>query len=228
MRIPAETLDDMTRALGAAECASYRICQQKFGPQALAERGFDPKTLTVLNLVLRTQQSAGAYPQHALFLSGDGRGNYYFVPVGDPIGKVLLWTRDPPGIEATGEPLIEFLQRAEQRTRILAEPAPGDVYIARTEVPGESILDPIEMEEWRAVVARTPALEYRGYRRGRNPYTGEELRFDCPGGAVARHGTREVLFRLYAGRICASDLEPSFDPLLQSLADLLHAHVIRG
>ncbi|HVY80790.1 MAG TPA: hypothetical protein VG994_07405 [Steroidobacteraceae bacterium] len=59
-------------------------------------------------------------------------------------------------------------------------------------------------------------------------YTGEELRFDCPGAAVARHGTREVLFRLYAGRVCASDLEPSFDPLLQALAERLHAHVIRG
>lgn len=228
MRIPAATLDDMTRALGAAECASYRTCYPKLGPRALLERGFDPKTLTVLNLILRAHNGAGAYPQHALFLSGDGCGNYYFVPVGDPIGKVLLWAHDPPGIEPTGEPLMEFLQRAEQTHRIVTEPAPGDVYITRTEVPGESILDPIDMDEWRAVVARTPALEYRGYRRGRNPFTGKELRFDCPGGSVARDAGREVLFRLYAGRVCASDLAPSFDPLLRSLADMLRAKIVRS
>jgi hypothetical protein len=228
MRIPAATLDDMMRALGAAECASYRTCYQKLGPRALAERGFDPKTLVVLNLILRAHDGAGEYPQHALFLSGDGRGNYYFVPVGDPVGKVLLWVHDPPGIEAMGEPLLEFLQRAVQDHRILAAPAPGDVYITRTEVPGESILDPIGMDEWRAVVARTPALEYRGYRRGRNPFTGAELHFDSPGGSVAREGNREVLFRLHAGRVCASDLAPSLDPLLQSLAGMLGAHVVRG
>jgi hypothetical protein len=228
MRIPAETLDDMTRALGAAECASYRTVYQKLGPRLLAERGFDPKTLTVLNLMLRAHEGAGAFPQHTLFLSGDGCGNYYFVGVGDPIGKVMVWAHDPPGIEPTDEPLLEFLQRAQQQNPVVTEPAPGDVFISRTEVPGESILDPIGMDEWRATVARTPKLEYRGYRRGRNPFTGEELRFDCPGGSVARDGEREVLFRLYAGRVCASDLPPSFDPLLQSLAGMLRAHIVRG
>lgn len=228
MRIPAETLDDMTRALGANECASYRTCYQKLDAGMLAARGFDPKTLTVLNLNLRAREGADACPQHSLFLSGDGLGNYWFVAVGDPVGKVMLWSHDPPGIEPTGEPLLEFLQRAEQQNRILTEPAPGDVFITRTEVPGESILDPIGMDEWRAAVARTSGLEYRGYRRGRNPFTGEELRFDCPGGTVARDGGREVLFRLYSGRVCAADLGPSLDPLLQSLAGMLRARVIRG
>jgi len=228
MRIPAETLDDMTRALGAAECASYRACYQKVGPDLLVARGFDPKTLTVLNLYLRTREGADACPQHSLFLSGDGRGNYWFVGVGDPVGKVMLWSRDPAGIEATGEPLIEFLQRSEQRNRILLEPAPGDVFITRTEVPGESILDPIGLDEWRAAIARTRLLEYRGFRRARNPFTGEELRFDSPGAAIARDAGREVLFRLHSGRVCASDLPASFDPLLHSLAGMLRARVVRG
>lgn len=228
MRIPAETLDDMTRALGAAECASYRTVYQKLGPTLLAERGFDPKTLTVLNLILRAHEGTGAYPQHTLFLSGDGCGNYYFVGVGDPVGKVMLWAHDPPGIETTDETLLDFLQRAQQQNPVVTQPAPGDVFITRTEVPGESILDPIGMDEWRAAVARTPALEYRGYRRGRNPFTGEELRYDCPGGAVARDAGREALFRLYAGRVCASDLPASFDSLLQSLGGILRAHIVRG
>ena len=228
MRIPAETVDDMTRALGASVCASYRVCHPKLDPQLLKARGFDPKTLTVLNLNLRMREGPDACPQHSLFLSGDGLGNYWFVAVGDPLGKVMLWSPDPPGIQTTDEPLFDFVQRYEQQSRILAEPAPGDVLISRTSVPGESILDPIGLDEWRAAVARTPALEYRGYRRGRNPFTGEELRFPSPGGAVARDEGREVLFRVYCGRVCAADLPASFDALLQSLAGMLGARVIRG
>ena len=228
MRVPADTVEDMTRALGANVCASYSACYQKLGLQLLQARGFDPKTLTVLNLNLRAREGAEACPQHSLFLTGDGHGNYWLVAAGDPLGKVMRWTQDPPGIEASDEVLYEFLQAAEQRNRILIEPAPGDVYLARTAVPGESILDPISMDEWLAAVARTPLLEFRGYRRGRNPFSGEELRFPCPGGSVARHEGREMLFRLYCGRVCASDLPASFDALLKSLAGLLGAHIIRG
>jgi hypothetical protein len=218
----------MARVLGTDLCASYRACHQKLGAQLLQERRFDPKTLTVLNLTLRAREGEDACPQHCFFLTGDGSGNYWFVAAGDPVGKVMLWAHDPPGIETTDQQLLEFVQVAEQRNPILLEPPPGDVYVARTEVPGESILDPISIEEWLAVLARTPVLEYRGYRRSRNPFTGEELRFNCPGGAVARHEGREVLFRLYCGRICAADLPDSFTPLLQSLAGMLGARVIRG
>jgi hypothetical protein len=228
MRVPADTLDDMTRALGANVCVSYRACYEKLGAQLLRERGFDPKTLTVLNLNLRSREGDEAFPQHCLFLSGDGQGNYWFTAAGDSIGKVMVWAHDPPGIEVTGHLLLDFLQTAEQKNRILIEPSPGDVYLSRTEVPGESILDPISLDQWMAVLGRMPVLEYRGYRRGRNPFTGEELRFPCPGGAVGRHDGREVLFRLHCGRVCAADLPEAFNPLLQSLAGMLGARVIRG
>src|SRR5262245_2561298 len=126
MRVPADTIDDMTRALGATVCASYRACHEHLGEAFLAARGFDPKTLTVLNLSLRARDGDEACPQHCFFVSGDGRGNFWFAAAGDSLGKVLLWSHNPPGIEPTDQLLIEFLQTAEQKNPVIVEPPPGD------------------------------------------------------------------------------------------------------
>ncbi|HEV7443724.1 MAG TPA: hypothetical protein VGO18_14105 [Steroidobacteraceae bacterium] len=42
--------------------------------------------------------------------------------------------------------------------------ASGDFYISRTNVPGESILDPIALDEWAYVVGHVPDMQFLGYR----------------------------------------------------------------
>jgi hypothetical protein len=222
--IAAETTEDMIRELGADVCLAYSICFEKIGQLRLKQRGFDPRTLIILNLELR---SVGL-PAGGLYLSGDGFGNYWFVAAADRRGKVALWSHDPPGIEPTKWHLLEFLQVQEQESPISTEAPPGDVYISRTKVPGESILDPITLREWVDVVKQVPCMRFLGYKPGRNPFTGEQMRFNSPGGALARHNEREIFFQLVFGRVRAERVGADTAVLMQQLAGLLSCHVSYG
>ena len=103
MPIAADTPDDLIRELGADVCSAYSVCFETIGLERLRGRGFDPRTLMVLNLELRSLDNL---PSDKLYLSGDGSGNYWFVSAGDRLGKVALWTHDPPGVEADGVRLV--------------------------------------------------------------------------------------------------------------------------
>lgn len=225
MPIAADTVDDLIRELGVDVCAAYRTCFEKIGHQQLSRRGFDPRTLMVLNLELR---SLGDLPPDKLYLSGDGSGNYWFVPAGDRVGKVALWSHDPPGIEPTDHDLFEFLQVAEQLNPIGWEAPQGDFCISRCKEAGESILNPIELDEWLRVVEGVPEMTFLGYRRGRNPFTGEELRFTSPGGAFVSHNDEQMFFELQFGRVCAENVPPDSEPLIHQIARALSAFVTAG
>jgi len=54
LQIRADTLADMIAALGEDVCSSYRAAFREVGADVLCERRFDPRTLTVLNLNLRS------------------------------------------------------------------------------------------------------------------------------------------------------------------------------
>lgn len=147
---------------------------------SLIQRGFDPKTLLVLNLELR---DVGDHldARDRFFLNGDGCGNYYFTALEFGADCVLLWAHDPPGIEAPEQTLASYLHTAEQTCRIDWPVHPGRLYICRTSAYAESILDPIDLSEWVTAVESNDDLEYRGYREGKNPFTGEVIRFHSPG-----------------------------------------------
>ncbi len=100
-------------------------------PTSLWTRGFDPKTLCVLNLTLREIDNDG-WTKCRFFLSGDGCGNYFFVPVPSEgsSDRVLLWSHDPPGIEDAGADLPIFLSSRLQEDPILDSPRPGSFCIA--------------------------------------------------------------------------------------------------
>jgi hypothetical protein len=225
MPIAAETIYDLIRELGTDTCAAYSDCFKKIGAEKLKPRGFDPKTLLIFNLEMRESPH---FPKDKFWLCGDGCGNYFFVEAGDRRGKVALWSHDPPGIEAMDEDLAKFLQTAEQDHAVDIEPPPGDAYLYRTKLPGESILDPIGMEEWQKVVRENPALEHLGYRRGINPFTGEEMRFDTPGLSVARVAGRGFYIGPQFGRIEAERVFVEAKPLIEQLAAALGCHVMFG
>ena len=171
-------------------------------PSALERRGFDPKTLCILNLELREVDRDG-WTRSRLFLSGDGCGNYYFVSTGKDESKgVMLWSHDPPGIEDQQESLASFLDSATQENPIVQKVQPRGFCIARAETIGESILDPIGLEEWKKVIASYDDMRYAGCRVGKNPFTGEDLHFDAPGLAALNIGSDdEIALDLHWGRI---------------------------
>lgn len=170
-------------------------------PSALKRRGFDPKTLCVLNLELRGADRDG-WTKNRLFLTGDGCGNYYFVwtKKNKPTG-VMLWSHDPPGIEDQRESLASFLEAATQIDPILRSPPPRSFCIARSDIVGESILNPIGLEEWKRAIASCDGMRYAGCRVGRNPFTGEEMHFDAPGLAALDLGGDEMELDLQWGRV---------------------------
>lgn len=189
----------------------------------LTQRGFDPKTLLVLNLELR---NVGDHleARGRLFLNGDGCGNYYFAALEFGADSVLLWSHDPPGIEDPELTLSSYLHSAEQTCRIDWPVQPGRIYICRTSAYAESILDPIDLSEWVAVVKSNGDLEYRGCREGKNPFTGEAIRVPSPGLAAVL-GKDKDFISFHHGRATLAD-SPLHRVIAMSLAAKLGARVL--
>jgi hypothetical protein len=194
---------------------------------SLKTRGFDPKTLLVLNLQLRSWEHVAS--QGRLFLNGDDFGNYYFTQLDAAADRVLLWLHESPDVQDPNRGLVAYLREAEQLSRIDRPVSPGILYICRTSPCAESILDPIRLEEWIAAVEATDGITYVGCREGRNPFTGEPLRIELPGLArvttAAHRGPSrrgEVVF--HYGRAELED-NAKHRSIAAQLAKRLHAHI---
>ncbi len=217
-------LDDLERLLPCSIPEEYIEYVEASKPSDLRKRGFDPKTLCVLNLELREWDREG-WTNDRFFLCGDGLGNYYFVSTQENgSDSVKLWSHDPPGIEDQREDMESFLSSATQENPILKSIEPKTFCIARTPTIGESVLDPISLKEWKKAIASCDGVRYRGYRTGKDPFTEKKLRFDAPGLAVAYVGGQAVDLRLSCGRV-EGDHSTGIQPIAQKLARALKARL---
>jgi hypothetical protein len=215
-------LDELEQSLPELIPEEYIEYVEDCDPAELRKRGFDPKTLCVLNLELRERDLDG-WTDNRFFLTGDGCGNYYFVSTQpEKSDRVMLWSHDPPGIENQHEDLESFLESATQENRAAGSLPPKSFCIARTAVWGESILQPISLEEWKVAISACKGVQYLGFRAGQNPFTGEEIRFDAPGLATAAIGGTTIALHLNSGRI-TGNYAPKARPLLASLTHALRA-----
>jgi hypothetical protein len=224
-------LDDLQRLLHAPVPMGYVDYIKKNTPSRVRSRGFDPKTLCILNLDLRNARNAeqDGWTKDRFFLSGDGCGNYYFVentPSADAT-KVLLWAHDPHGIEDPDYTLTYFLQAAPQMDPIKRKVSPDEICIARTQIVGESILNPILLEEWKQAVASCEGIRYLGYRTYTNPITKKKGRSPAPGLAVAKYSGEDITFHFYRGRITAHCVRKPRQ-LVTKLAKAIHAQFFIG
>lgn len=192
-------LDDLERLCPCDIPDEYIEYVEASKPSDLTKRGFDPKTLCVLNLQLREWDREG-WTKDRFFLTGDGLGNYYFISTKGET-DVKLWCHDPPGIDDQGQNLESFLASVIQNDPIIRSLRPKTICIARTEIIGESILEPISLAEWQQAIAACEGVRYLGVRIGRNPFTDEEMRFDAPGLAVADVDEKAVNLQLSSGRV---------------------------
>ncbi|HYP98418.1 MAG TPA: hypothetical protein VER96_07075 [Polyangiaceae bacterium] len=215
-------LSELEARLGGVVPTAYRALVGSETPSALEARGFDPKTLLVLNLELRTYKHVECTGR--FFLNGDGCGNYYFTELDAFASRVLLWSHDPPGIEDPALLLGPYFRETEQLCRIDWPPSPGRLYICRSDSYGESILLPIELADWIAAVEATDGIVHVGYRQGRNPFTGDTIRIDSPGLARTVKGERAYASFHY-GRGQLDDC-PEHRAIAVQLAEKLGAHVL--
>jgi hypothetical protein len=222
MTAPLEVdIHKLANRLGGALPSAYRDLVQSEDASSLAQRGFDPKTLLVLNLRLRVWEHIDS--EGKFFLNGDGCGNYYFTQLTANAEGVLLWSHDPPGIEDPGFTLASYLREAEQLCRIDWPPQPGRLYICRSPTYGESILNPIGLDEWITAIGSTTGIAHVGFREGRNPFTGETIRIEIPGLAITS-GSNRADVQFHDGR---AELEetPAHRAIAEQLARFLGAQV---
>lgn len=219
-------LTELQRRITATVPVGYVRYVEVTPAEALAAQGFDPTTLLCLNLSLAHLEDTEEHRQR-FFLTGDGCGNYLFInPNIDP-EKVMLWAHDPMGIEDPKLQLTSYLPGAEQMDRIDLAPLPGKLYICRTQRIGESILDPIPLDDWMAAVDAADGIEHQGYREGRNPFTGEVSRFVMPGLSITQDVPERHLVHFWRGRAELDD-SPLNQRVAHSLAIKLNARVLKG
>ncbi|MCJ8311449.1 MAG: SMI1/KNR4 family protein [Saccharospirillaceae bacterium] len=162
-------------------------------------KGFDVKTLCILNLILRDNDNEG-WTENRFFLNGDGCGNFYFINVDSDRSKVFLWVHDPLGIEDPNYTVLEYLSSAIQEM-----PFSGSLCtefdISRTEKIDESVLNPISLDEWKTIIGKIPNLIYTGFKEGKNPFSGDIYKIKILGIAVFNDGDIESEFLLSNGHI---------------------------
>lgn len=223
--LTVKELEELCLRTGVSVPAAYVDHLESMARRELLENGFDPKTLLVLNLELAQELDQAGASQSRLYLSGDGCGNYYFVDLKADADTVKLWAHDPLGIEDPEASLQEHLRAGNELSRIDSPVFPGNMYICRTERYGESILDPIELQEWIDAVEATPGVTYRGYRDATNPFTGEKDSFEIPGYCVVATDKKTLSLQLHCGRGAMTD-EPELLRIANALAKRLNAKVL--
>jgi hypothetical protein len=218
-------LDALEARLEINAPRAYREHVQSTSAAELAQQGFDPKTLLVLNLELKELKYYENI-RNRFFLNGDGCGNFYFVDLDADEDTILLWAHDPPGIEYPGYVLATYLRDAEQECRIDFPIMPWHLCICRTARHAESILNPISLEEWIAAVNSTEGVHYLGYREFQNPFTGETIRIEMPGTAKFM-GDNNLRIDFRHGRAMLKD-SPLGRPIAIALAQKLGANLLEG
>ncbi len=201
--MPTVSLKELEVRLGYPAPVHYRELVQHTAEDDLHARGFDPKTLLVINLE-RVDLELFEGSRKRFFLCGDGCGNTYFVDLDRKQDRVLLWAHDPPGIEDADISLTVFLREAVQDLRLDHPLRPGTIFLSRTSIPAESILRPITLPEWRSAISAVDGVEYQGFREVVNPFTKEVLTIEATGlAALTAEPTNKAL--LLHGRVTLSD-----------------------
>ncbi|MEN1679374.1 MAG: hypothetical protein AAGJ46_07255 [Planctomycetota bacterium] len=218
------TIDDLTVRLSAEVPAGYIRYSLSQPDMSLAKQGFDPTTLLVLNLEL-AEHGVSDEEDMRFFINGDGCGNYLFVDGKDEGERVQMWVHDPLEIADLGVQLSDYLPDAEQECRIDRPPEKGRLYICRTQCYGESILNPIRLDEWTEAVAATDMIEHRGYWEATNPFTHKKDRFTEPGYSAVLTAGKERSVRWYCGRAFLDDTPANRD-ISRTLAEKLAANVL--
>lgn len=190
----------------------------------LLASGFDPRTICVVNLEVAESGIEGG--SDWFFLNGDGCGNYYFVDTESDENAVLLWSHDPNGFEDADCQLLAHLEAGNPYDCIDAPVSVGEMFLSRTASHGESILDPIKLDEWTAVVSETNGIEYKGFREATNPFTGQVDRFEQPGYCVIAGTEKAHPVHLFCGRVRFDDTPDSL-PIAEALASRLRANLLR-
>jgi hypothetical protein len=216
-------LDALESRLEINAPRAYREFVQSTSAPELTRRGFDPKTLLVLNLELKELEYYENI-RNRFFLNGDGCGNYYFVDLEGDEDAMLLWAHDPPGIEHPGYVLATYLRDAEQECRIDFPLQPWHLCICRTARHAESILNPISLEEWIDAVNSTEGVHYLGYREIQNPFKREAIRIEMPG-TVNFTGDNNLRIEFRHGRAMLKD-SPLGRPIAIALAQKLGANLL--
>jgi hypothetical protein len=178
----------------------------------------------VLNLQLREGFAGGSWEEHLqkFFISGDKCGNYFFIP--DTVDRVLLLAHDPPGIEDAEMSVLTFLETETWTTQdILQDEEEGIAVISRTEVIGESILDPVLPAQWREAIAQMPQMQRLGGRP--SIFTGELISSPWKDLAYGLFDGLEIQAHFYCGRINVYGREVGASSCAQSVAQHLAGHL---
>lgn len=198
-----------------------------------------PKAILVYNLELRIVESRfkfgdACWSETDINIGNDAGENYYGLRLDDPQCPVRGYSLDDgeyriryPSLPAFFEELTERFRKYPQlKSPPVYESSSTEMAVARTEVPQESILDPISLEEWTAFVEADPDLELRGFEMRYNPFKSQRYRSDDPGLAVLTAGDSEQKFKYLYGRITVRNPSPEAIAKLQQAAEALNARVI--
>jgi len=172
----------------------------------------DLKRVLIENLQLRMTPRPAAFagkpwPASFLCIGNDGCGNNYAIDVDAPQAGVWFFDHEADEFEIVAAGLAEFVQQMAPLASIDYRangslPLQSDNHvIARTELPEESVLAPITLEEWKSLVDCDDQLEWIEFDERKHPFNAEVIRIPVYGLARVRSGTESKNLQWGFGRI---------------------------
>lgn len=201
------------------------------GPIA-ADRYVGFRPLLIWNLRHRDELRPAPWERHLFAVGNDGCGNEYLVDTRHENAPVVRFNHETreldPWRDAFGwfDYRTDLIDLTEFDERSIAE---DTVAVTRAPDVVESILHPIRLEEWQAVLARNANVVVAPGRTGINPFTKREVVLPAPRGAwILRDDTGGSVIRMEWGAlICKRPGERTMQ-WLGELALTLGARLVCG
>lgn len=184
----------------------------------------------IWSLRARDEVRPAPWPREYLVVGQDGCGNSYLVDTREQTAPVYFHDHETSELLARAPSYAEFLRAAELSCDPGGDEAmePESVAIARTERVSDSILDPIHLQEWTAIVASDPEFTMPADRFGVNPLTKEVVRFPRPGAAHWRgRGESDVVELLWGALVWTKPGREGIEKA-RTLAHALDAKLLLG
>jgi hypothetical protein len=203
---------------------------QRSGPLSTDGPFVGLRPFLIWNLRARDDVQPAPWNRDYFVVGHDGCGNAHLVDVRQQAAPVVFHDHETGELLEVADSYEAFLRPGARSLEDHGDEAieSGTAVIALTETVSDSILNPIRLQEWTALVEKDPAFSMLADRIGVNPLTQQVVRFPRIGAARWRGSAEAADVELVWGALHWPRPGAEGEEKARLLAQSLGARLLRG